>query len=123
MGVLEHHQHRPAPCLGFELIEHRLEQLFPLALRAEVEVRGGTRQRKQLAQQRDIVVIPRARPDQPPQFAELDVDHVIASEPGGAFELRDEGIERAVLVMRRAEIAQTGMPLAFDVLGKCRREP
>ena len=88
MGVLEHHQHRPAPRLGFELAEQRLEQLLPFALRAEVEVRGGTRQRQQLAQQRDIVVIPRARREQCPQFAELVFDRVVAGEPGGAFELR-----------------------------------
>jgi hypothetical protein len=41
MGVLEHHQHRPAPRLGFQLAEHRLEQLLAFALRAEVEVRSG----------------------------------------------------------------------------------
>ena len=90
VGVLEHHQHRPAPRLGFELAEQRLEQLLPLALRAEVEIRGGTRQRQQLAQQRDIVVIARARREQRPQFAKLGFDRVVAGEPGGAFELRDE---------------------------------
>ena len=88
VGVLEYHQHRPVPRLGFELAEQRLEQLLPFALRAEVEVRGGTRQRQQLAQQRDIVVIPRARREQRPQFAELGFDRVVAGEPGGAFELR-----------------------------------
>src|SRR5437016_5091700 len=39
------------------------------------------------------------------------------------FELGDEGVERAVLVVRRAEIAQPGMRLAFDMRGKCRRQP
>src|ERR1700738_2902587 len=39
------------------------------------------------------------------------------------FELGDEGVECAVLVVRRAEIAQPGMRLAFDVPGKCRRQP
>ena len=34
-----------------------------------------------------------------------------------------EGIERTVLVVRRAEITQPGMRLAFDVRGKCRRQP
>jgi hypothetical protein len=36
MGVLEHHQHRSAPRLGFELAEQRLEQFLPFALRAKV---------------------------------------------------------------------------------------
>jgi hypothetical protein len=31
------------------------------------------------------------------QFAELAFDRVVAGEPGGAFELRDERIERAVM--------------------------
>ena len=105
------------PRLGFELAEHRLEQLLPLALRAEVELGGGTRQRQELGQQRDIVVIPRARREQCPQFAELLFDRVIAVEPGGTFELGDEGIERAVLVVRRTKIAQARMRFGFDVFG------
>jgi hypothetical protein len=52
-------------------------------VRLEVEVRGGTRQGQQLAQQRDIVVIPRARHEQRPDFAELGFDRVVADEPGG----------------------------------------
>jgi hypothetical protein len=43
VGVLEYHQHRPVPRHGFELAEHCLEQLLAFALRAEGEVRGGTR--------------------------------------------------------------------------------
>src|SRR4029453_19613190 len=35
----------------------------------------------------------------------------------------DEGIERAVLMMRRAEVPQARMRLGSDVLGKCHREP
>ena len=95
-------------------LSKRLEQLLAFALRAEVEVRGGTRQRQQLAQQRDLVVIPRARREQRPQFAELAVGRVVARETGGAFELGDERIERAVLVVRRAEIAQARVRLASD---------
>ncbi len=70
-----------------------------------LSVRGGIWQRQQLAQQRDLVVIPRARREQRPEFAELGFDCVVAGEPGGAFELDDEGIKRAVLVVRRGEIA------------------
>jgi hypothetical protein len=49
VGVLKYHQHRSVPRLGFELAEHGVEQLLSSALRAEVEVRGRTRQRQQLA--------------------------------------------------------------------------
>src|SRR6516225_5915016 len=123
VGVLEHHQHRPAPYLGFELIKPCLEQFLPLALWAEGEIRGGTWQRKHLAQQRDIIVISHPRAEQCPQFPEPDLDRVVAGEPGGAFELGDEGIESAVLMMRRAEITKAGVRFASDLLGKCRREP
>jgi hypothetical protein len=81
MGVLEHHQHRPAARFGFQLIEERLEQLLPFPLR------------------------------------------VFTGEPGGAFEVGNEGIERAFLVVRRAEVPQPGMRLASDLLGKRRGEP
>ena len=123
MGVLEHHQHRPVPRLGCELAEHCLEQFLAFALRAKVEVCGGTRQRQQLAHQRDIVVAPRARREQCPQLPKLLNSRVVAGEPGGAFELSDEGVERAVLVVRRAEIAQARMWLGSDVLGQGSREP
>ena len=116
MGVLEHHQHRPVPRLGCELAEHCLEQFLAFALRAKVEVCGGTRQRQQLAQQRDIIVIPHPRREQCPQLAELLLDRVIAGEPGGAFELEDERIERAVLMMRRAEIAHARVRLVLDTV-------
>ena len=73
--------------LGFELIEHRLEQFLPFELRAQVYLCGGTRQRQQVAQQRDIVVIPRPWREQCLQFAELGFDRIVAGETGGAFEL------------------------------------
>ena len=86
-------------------------------MRAKVEICGGTRQREQLAQQRDIIVIPRRRREQCPQFAELGIDRIVAGKPGGTFKLRDEGIKRAVLVVRRTKIAQARMRFGFDVFG------
>ncbi len=123
MGVLEHHQHRPVPRLRYELVEQRLELLLPFALRTEVEVRGRARQRQQLAQQRDIVVIFCPSGEQRPQFAELLFDRIIADKSGGVFELRDKRMERAVLVVRRAEIPQADMRLGSDILGERRRQP
>jgi hypothetical protein len=73
------------PCLGFKLIEQCPEQFLPFAPLAEVQVRGGTGQRKQLAQQRDIVVIPHARGEQCPQFAELGIDRIVAGKPGSTM--------------------------------------
>ena len=65
----------------------------------------------------------RARREQRPQFAELVLDRVVAGESGGAFELPNEGMKRAVLVVRRAKIAQARMRLACNVLGKRCGEP
>ena len=49
------------------------------------------------------------RREQRLELVELCLGRVVARETGGAFELDDHRIERAVLVMRRAEIAQAGM--------------
>ena len=71
MRVLEHHQDRPAPRQGFELMQQRFEQHLALALRAEVELGGGIRQRQQLGQQLDFVITPRTGREQFSQLAEL----------------------------------------------------
>jgi len=46
VGVLEYHQHRPAPGFDFELVQERLEHLLAFELRADVEICGGARQRQ-----------------------------------------------------------------------------
>jgi hypothetical protein len=44
MRVLEHHQDRTAQRESFELMKQRFKQLFALALRAQIELRGAARQ-------------------------------------------------------------------------------
>jgi hypothetical protein len=70
-----------------------------------------------------FVAGPGRRCEQPHQLVELCFWPVLARETRAAFELRDEGVERAVLMVRRAEIAQAVMWLRSEVLGKCCREP
>src|SRR5215471_18541768 len=123
MGILEHYEHRPAPRFAFELLQQRLQQLLPFALRTEAEVDAGTRQREQLGQQRNIVVILYSRSEQRPQFAELRFDSIIVDKSGGVFELRNEGKEGAVLMMRRAEIPQAPLPLIRKALQQRFRQP
>jgi hypothetical protein len=48
------------------------------------------------------------------------LDRVVARKSGGAFELNDERVERAVLMVRRAEIAQPRVWFALDGLRQCR---
>jgi len=58
-----------------------------------------------------------------PQFAELVFSPILAGKSGGVFKLGDEGIERAVLMVRRAEVAQARMRLGSDLLGERRSQP
>src|SRR5262249_28644530 len=50
------------------------------------------------------------------QLVQPYLGRVLALEPGGAFELRDDRVECAISVVRRAEIAQAGVRLARDPL-------
>jgi hypothetical protein len=87
------------------------------ALRAEVERREALAAgyRQHLGDQREVT---RLRPvaEQCRQLVELCCGRVVAGEPRGALQLADKGVERAVLIVRRAKIAQAGMRLALDML-------
>ena len=90
--------------------------LLLLALRAEVEWREAIDAGNDSSSASSATSSPisACRREQRLQLVQLCLGRVVAREPGGAFELVDERIERAVLVMRRAEIAQAGMRLGFD---------
>ena len=66
---------------------------------------------------------PRAhRPRAIPAACRASLCRVVAREPGGAFELNDERVERAVLMVRGAEIAQARVRLALNALQQlCRK--
>src|SRR3954447_3889431 len=51
------------------------------------------------------------------------MNRIVAGEPCGALEVGNERIERAVLVVRQAEIAQAGMGLGFNVRRDRSRKP
>ena len=109
MQVFADEQHRLPQRQGLELVQQGLELQLALALRAEAQLGGRVRQRQQLGQQLDFGIGPRIGRQQPTQLVELPVGAVLALEAGGAFELSDERVERAVLVIWRAEIAHAGM--------------
>jgi hypothetical protein len=59
-----------------------------------------------------------------PRLLQMETHHqriddldLAALKPGSAFQLNDERIERAVLMIRRAEIAQPRVGFGSDVLG------
>ena len=104
------------------MAEEGVEQCLSFALRAEIEIRGRTRQRKQLAKEREIL-ISRAWREQRSKFAELAFGRVVAGEFRSAFELDNEWMKGTVLVVRGAEMAQTCMGLVSDTLGERNGEP
>ena len=69
-----------------------------------------------IAQQLDFTITARTNSEQFPQLAELLYYRVVARESGGAFELDDVRVERAVLMMRRAKVAKARKRLTVDRL-------
>ena len=72
----------------------------------------------------------RGRRQQRLQLGEPHLGRVVAREAGGALELRDHRVERAVLVVRRAEVAQArraarsrGAPAGPRAAATCRSRP
>jgi hypothetical protein len=92
-----------------------------LALRAEVERREALTagKRQHLGDQRKVA---RFRPvaEQCLQLVKLCCVRVVASKPCGALQLADKGVERAILIVRRAKIAQPAVRLGLDMLRQCR---
>src|SRR6516162_1856968 len=120
MQIFEDHQYRLPPRQRLELSEQRRQCPLLLALRAEVERREALAagKRQHLGDQREVA---RFRPvaEQRLQLVELCCVRVVASEPRGALQLADKGVERAVLIVRRAKIANSGVWLGLDALRQC----
>jgi len=123
MQVLEDHQYRLPQRQRLELPQQCGQCPFLLALRAEVEWRemSAAGKRQHLGDQREVA---RLRPiaEQCLQLVQLHRGCVVASETSGVFELGSEWVERAVLMVRRAKIAQSRMRLALDALRQCRSQ-
>ena len=94
VSVLQHHQSGSLPRFGFELAEKGVEQLLSFALRAEIEIRGRTRQRQQLAKECEIL-IPRTWREQRSKFAELAFGRVVAGNSASAYGARSRCTRRA----------------------------
>src|SRR5205823_12150310 len=117
MQILEDHQYRLPPRQRLELPQQCRQCPLLLALRAEVEWREALAagKRQHLDDQRDVA---RLRPvaEQRLQLVELCCGRVVAGKPGGALQLADKGVERAVLIVWRVEIAQAGVRLGLNSL-------
>jgi hypothetical protein len=112
--VFAQEQNRLPSCQTFELVQQCGEKHLAFTLRADVEFGSRIRQRQQLGQQLDFIVALRSGRHQRPQFVELFFGRVGTGELGCVPELSDEGMERAVLMMGRAEITQPRVRLARE---------
>jgi hypothetical protein len=105
--VLPHHQHRLTRHQSFELRQLGVKRLLPALLGREIERRIAVarRDRQQVRQQRnDLAEIIGSLGQDCLQLGEPLLGRILAPETGRPFELGNAWIERAVLVVRRAEI-------------------
>jgi hypothetical protein len=52
------------------------------------------------------------------KLVELCFERIFALEPGGALQVRNERVKRAILMMRRTEIAQPRVVFAFEPIAQ-----
>jgi len=114
--VFADEQHRLSPRQPYEVPDQGLEGPFLLTPQAQCKRRIALlrRQRQQVHEEGRIFDRRRCRREQRCELVEPRLDRILAREPGGAFELGDERVEGALLVMRRTEIAQPRMRLADE---------
>jgi len=118
MQILADHQYRLPLRQRLELPQQCAQCPLLIALRAEVQRRKALAvgKRQHLGDQREVA---RLRPvaEQRLQLVEFHRRRVVVGKPRGALQLADKGVQRTVLMMRRAEIAQSAMRLGLDALG------
>ncbi len=118
MRVLEQHQHRLQHRQPRHLRQQRLERLLLAPLRREVRetVFVAGRQRQERGDEPDLLGAGVRPAEQRFKLGQPRFRHVLAAEARGVLELGDEGMERARLMVRRAEIAQPRVRLARRLL-------
>src|SRR5215472_10656621 len=106
MQVLKDHQQWLSSGETFELPQQRCQRASLFALRAQIERREPLApwHRQQFQQQGDVAAFG-FRFKRGHELVELP-ETVVTRETGRAFELDDNGMERAVLMMRRTKITQ-----------------
>ena len=120
MKIIEHHQHRLLPRKTFNLPQQRLERLLLLALRRDIQRRSeiDRRQRVQVCDQRHVFHRRRGGREQRLQLSKPRRWPIRVPKTRRSLHLRDHRIERAVLMVRRAEIAQPSVRFGGDPLGQ-----
>ena len=125
MRVLEDHQHRTLARQRLHLRNERLQRSLPALRRGQIErgIAAIVRQRQHFGEQRGVLDRGRGLREHRIELVELRLRRIVVRQSGGAFHLADDRIERAVGVLRRAEIAQPGVRFAGEAFEQRRREP
>jgi len=118
MRVLEEHDDRLAARQAHDLPDQRRQCPVLFRLRTEPWQRPPfrRRQRQQIGEQRHILVGRRGAGEQGLELLPLGRRSIVTGESGRVGELLDKREQRAVLVVRRTEIAQPEMRLAAEPL-------
>ena len=121
MGVLDDHQHGAQVIELAELLDQRLQSyLLALFRRHHVDRRGLVERNGQKggegAQRRLIRVSGFA--NEPAQLGDSDCDRVVSVDRGSSLKLLDRRMKRAFLMLRRAEPADSHVPVCADVFLK-----
>src|SRR6185437_2227594 len=122
---LEDGEDRQPAGLRLDAAAERVERALLALRRREIGRRPARRRaldRQQVGDQRGVL---RRRPEIAQHAVELvepDAGIVAAFEPGGPLDLADHRLERAVAVMRQAEIAQPPVRLALDAFHQRARQ-
>jgi hypothetical protein len=125
MRILEDHQHRIGARQGLHLRNERLQRTLPALLRGQIEcgITSIIRQRQQVGEERGVSARGRTRREHGIQLVEPRSRGVVAPQSGGAFQLTNNRMQRAVHFLRGAEIAKPRMRLGGEALHQCGRQP
>ncbi len=113
MCILEDDQHGLLACHSSNLYRQGFQRSLPALLRVQLErgIASIVRQRQHLGKECGILFGGRGLCQQRIEFIEFRLRGVVVRKSGGTFHLADDGIERAVGVLRRAEIAHARVRL------------
>ena len=124
VGILKNHQHRILAAQRLHLRSKRFHRLLPPLLRGHFERRIASiiRKRQHFGKECRVLAWRKTLRQQGIEFVELRLRRVVVRESGGALHLADDWIERAVGVLRGAEVAQPRVWLRSETFQQRRRQ-
>ena len=125
MRIFENHQHGIDPRQRLDVRTKRFQRFLAAELRLDFDRRVASivGQRQHFGKQRRILGRRRALRQQRVKLVRFRLLAVIVSKAGGAKHLADHRIERAVGMLRRAEVPQAYVRLASQLFQQRDGEP